>query len=173
MTPWTVACQAPLSVGFPRLEYWSGLPFPLPPGGSSPPRDLTEVSCIAGWFLTAEPPGQPPATHTHVSIVPQTSLPSSVALNLNQVLFKTVLAIVPVVNGFTNFLYHSCQSLGVLNMLLLPTVDDYCLAPVLLASNKTIAACYVVVSNISVVKSPVWWLISYSILYSKCLLNWM
>ena len=29
-TPWTVACQAPLSMGFPRQEYWSGLPF-LPP----------------------------------------------------------------------------------------------------------------------------------------------
>ena len=27
-TPWTVACQAPLSMGFPRQEYWSGLPFP-------------------------------------------------------------------------------------------------------------------------------------------------
>ena len=31
MTPWTVACQAPLSLGFPpRQEYWSGLPFPSP-----------------------------------------------------------------------------------------------------------------------------------------------
>ena len=30
MTPWTVARQAPLSVGFPRQEYWSGLPFPSP-----------------------------------------------------------------------------------------------------------------------------------------------
>ena len=30
MTPWTVACQAPLSRGFPRQECWSGLPFPLP-----------------------------------------------------------------------------------------------------------------------------------------------
>ena len=29
-TPCTVACQAPLSVGFSRQEYWSGLPFPLP-----------------------------------------------------------------------------------------------------------------------------------------------
>ena len=29
-TPWTVARQAPLSLGFPRQEYWSGLPFPLP-----------------------------------------------------------------------------------------------------------------------------------------------
>ena len=28
MTPWTVAHQAPLSMEFPRLEYWSGLPFP-------------------------------------------------------------------------------------------------------------------------------------------------
>ena len=27
-TPWTVACQPPLSTGFPRQEYWSGLPFP-------------------------------------------------------------------------------------------------------------------------------------------------
>ena len=29
-TPWTVAHQAPLSMGFPRQEYWSGLPFPFP-----------------------------------------------------------------------------------------------------------------------------------------------
>ena len=36
MTPWTVACQAPLPMGFPRQEYWSGLPF-LPPG------DLSDV----------------------------------------------------------------------------------------------------------------------------------
>ena len=30
MTPWTVALQAPLSMGFPRQEYWGGLPFPSP-----------------------------------------------------------------------------------------------------------------------------------------------
>ena len=29
-TPWTVACRAPLSMGFSRQEYWSGLPFPSP-----------------------------------------------------------------------------------------------------------------------------------------------
>ena len=28
--PWTIACQAPLSMGFSRQEYWSGLPFPSP-----------------------------------------------------------------------------------------------------------------------------------------------
>ena len=30
VTLWTVACQAPLSMGFSRQEYWSGLPFPSP-----------------------------------------------------------------------------------------------------------------------------------------------
>ena len=30
VTPWIVACQAPLSMGFPRQEYWSGLPVPSP-----------------------------------------------------------------------------------------------------------------------------------------------
>ena len=36
VTPWTVAHQAPLSMGFSRQEYWSGLPFP-PPGGLPDP----------------------------------------------------------------------------------------------------------------------------------------
>ena len=40
VTPWTVACQAPLSMGFSRQEYWSGLPFPslgdLPDPGMEP-----------------------------------------------------------------------------------------------------------------------------------------
>ena len=39
VTPWTVACQPPLSKGFSKQEYWSG--FPGPPSGSSPPRDQT------------------------------------------------------------------------------------------------------------------------------------
>ena len=29
-TPWTIDCQAPLSIGFSRQEYWNGLPFPSP-----------------------------------------------------------------------------------------------------------------------------------------------
>ena len=36
MTPWTVACQAPPSMGFSRQEYWSGLPFPSPGDLSNP-----------------------------------------------------------------------------------------------------------------------------------------
>ena len=48
-TPWTVARQAPLSMEFPREEYWSGLPFPPPgdlpkpgiePGSPASPIDL-------------------------------------------------------------------------------------------------------------------------------------
>ena len=56
-TPWTVACQAPLSMGFPRQEYWSGLPFPslgdLPAPGIKPGSPaLREDS------LPSEPPGK-------------------------------------------------------------------------------------------------------------------
>ena len=46
-TPWTVTYQAPLTMGFSRQEYWSGLPFPSP-GESFQPRDWTQVSCIVG-----------------------------------------------------------------------------------------------------------------------------
>ena len=50
VTLWAIACQAPLSVGFSRQEYWSGLPCP-PPRGSFQPRALTQVSHIAGRFF--------------------------------------------------------------------------------------------------------------------------
>ena len=36
MTPWTIACQAPLSLAFPRQENWNGLPFPSPRDHSDP-----------------------------------------------------------------------------------------------------------------------------------------
>ena len=44
-TPWTIPCQALLSMGFPRQEYWSGLP--CNPGDLPQPRDRTLVSCIS------------------------------------------------------------------------------------------------------------------------------
>ena len=51
-TLWTVARQASLSVGFPRQEYWSGLPFPSP--GDHPDPEIEPVSpALAGRFLTA------------------------------------------------------------------------------------------------------------------------
>ena len=42
MTPWTVAHQAPLFMGFSRQEYWSGLPFPSP--GDLPDPGIEPVS---------------------------------------------------------------------------------------------------------------------------------
>ena len=56
VTPWTVACQAPLSMGFPGQEYWSGLPFPSP--GDLPYPGIEPGSpVLAGGFLTTVPPG--------------------------------------------------------------------------------------------------------------------
>ena len=58
VTPWTVACQAPLSMGFPRQEYWSRLPFPLP-GDIHDPRIKPTSPTLAGGFFTIEPSGKP------------------------------------------------------------------------------------------------------------------
>ena len=60
--PWTVSCQAPLSMGFPRQEYWSGLPFPSLGDLSDPGiRHMSLVSPVqAGRFFTTEPPGKAP-----------------------------------------------------------------------------------------------------------------
>ena len=58
VTPWTVACQSPLSMGFPRQEYWSGLPFP-------PLRHLVNPGiepaspALAGRYFTTEPCEKP------------------------------------------------------------------------------------------------------------------
>ena len=55
-TPWTVACQAPLSMGFSRQEYWSWLPFPAP--GHLPHPGIEPVfPALAGRFFTTAPPG--------------------------------------------------------------------------------------------------------------------
>ena len=56
-TSWTVTHQAPLSVGFPRQEYWSGLPFPLAGDLPNPGIELTSPA-LAGGFFTSEPPGK-------------------------------------------------------------------------------------------------------------------
>ena len=60
-TPWTVACQAPLSRKFSRQEYWRGVPFP-------PPEDLPDpgiepaspaAPALAGGFFPQASPGKP------------------------------------------------------------------------------------------------------------------
>ena len=63
-TPWTVDCQAPLSMGFSRQEYWSGLPFTSPgdlPNPGIEPASLVSPA-LAGGFFT-EPPGKPSPKH--------------------------------------------------------------------------------------------------------------
>ena len=56
-----VAHQAPESMGFPRQEYWSGLPFPAPGVLLEPEIEphISLVSCIASGFFTNEPPEKP------------------------------------------------------------------------------------------------------------------
>ena len=61
MTPWTVAHQAPLSMGFPRQEYWSGLPFPslanLPDPEIEPASPMSPE--LQADSLPDEPRGKP------------------------------------------------------------------------------------------------------------------
>ena len=54
-TPWTVAHQAPPSMGFSRQEYWSGLPFPSP-GDLPNPGIEPRSPALQADYLTSEPP---------------------------------------------------------------------------------------------------------------------
>ena len=71
--PWTVAPQAPLSMGFSRQEYWSGLPCP-PPGDLSnsgiKPVSLTSPALGGGFFTTSatSSPVPPPRSRLHLSL---------------------------------------------------------------------------------------------------------
>ena len=58
VTPWTVACQASLIMGFFMQEYWSRLLFPSP-GDLPDPGIESESPLLAGRFLTTEPPEKP------------------------------------------------------------------------------------------------------------------
>ena len=64
VTPQSVAHQAPLSVGFPKQEHWSGLPFPspgdLPDPGARTASPASPV--LAGGFFTSTSPGEPKST---------------------------------------------------------------------------------------------------------------
>ena len=62
-TPWTVAHQAPLSTGFSRQKYWSGLPFPSPGDLPNPEIEPSSPALQAGT-LTSKSPGKPQRRHT-------------------------------------------------------------------------------------------------------------
>ena len=61
VTPLDSSPQAPLSMGFPRQEHWSGVPSPLPGDLPDPRIKLTspESPALAGGFFTIKPPGKP------------------------------------------------------------------------------------------------------------------
>ena len=66
VTPWTVAYQAPPSMGFSRQECWSGFPFPSP--GDLPDPGIEPVSpTLQADTLLSEPPGKPFKDGNHLS----------------------------------------------------------------------------------------------------------
>ena len=70
-TPWTVALQAPLSVGFSRQEYWSGLPRPPPgdlPDPGIQPASLMSLALPGEFFTTSAPWEALIYTYTHTHI---------------------------------------------------------------------------------------------------------
>ena len=67
VTPWTVAYQAALSVGFARQEYWSGFPSSSP-GHLPDPEIEPRTSTMQADALPSEPPGKPPEEAWHCSI---------------------------------------------------------------------------------------------------------
>ena len=59
-----------MSMGFPRQEYWNGLPFPSP--GDLPNPGIKPVSCaLPGGFFTTQPPGKPSLARSTLIVVPE------------------------------------------------------------------------------------------------------
>ena len=84
VTPWTVTYQDPLSMGFSRQEYWSGLPFPSP-GDLADPG--IEPRSLALWAdaLPSEPPGHNQLLTLFPAPIP--SLEDRVGVELNLLSF--------------------------------------------------------------------------------------
>ena len=67
MTPWTITCQAPLSVEFSRQEYWNRLPFPTPEDLPNPGIECKSPALHVDSLLS-EPPGKPCPLQSHIAI---------------------------------------------------------------------------------------------------------
>ena len=70
VTPWTIAHQAPLSMGFSRQEYWSGLPCPSPGGPANPGTEPGSPALIEARFFSiwATKKAGPWKTHTQLTV---------------------------------------------------------------------------------------------------------
>ena len=66
-TPWTVACQAPLSMEFSRQEYWSGLPCPSPGDLPNPGIESRSPTLLAYSLPTALSPKLAKASYHHIT----------------------------------------------------------------------------------------------------------
>ena len=62
VTPWTIACQGPLSLKFPRQEYWNGLPFPSPRDLPNP-KIKPACSQLPGRCFITKPLGKSISTY--------------------------------------------------------------------------------------------------------------
>ena len=78
-TPWTVAYQAPLSMGFSRQECWSGLPFPSP-GDLPNPGIEPRSPALRADALPSEPPGKPMTNLDNILKSRDITLPTKVHL---------------------------------------------------------------------------------------------
>ena len=97
LQPHGVAHQAPLSMGFPRQEYWSGLPFPSP-GDLFNSGIEPAFLALAGRFFITEPPGKPTLkfVHTHPGQCPEIK---KVDLSCNLVVYFVM--------SYCQYLWHS------------------------------------------------------------------
>ena len=95
--PWAIACWTPPSMGFPRQEYWSGLPFPTPedlpdPGIEPWFQAVSSVSpALAGRFFTTAPPGKPMKTETYVALLVINQISASLKFSRSGQITKTLL----------------------------------------------------------------------------------
>ena len=86
VTPRTAAGQAPLSIGFPREEYWSGLPFPY--AGDLPGPGIKPTSpALAGRSFPTEPPGKPISKYLFKK--KKTKLEALTILNYHSMIIKS------------------------------------------------------------------------------------
>ena len=92
MAPWTVAHQAPLSMGFLRQEYWSGLPFPSPsdlpdPGIEPVSHVLWQSPALQANSLPTKLPGKP---IIYTCLLNENMSPFILSLFLNVVSYDTI-----------------------------------------------------------------------------------
>ena len=101
VAPWAAPCQAPLSTGFPRQEYWSGLPFPSP--GDLPDPGMKSVSpALVGRFFTTDSPAKP-------SLLGIPYLSNVICQGLVTFFQKFILNVTSSMPSWPRSLFHTCM----------------------------------------------------------------